>query len=141
MCSSDLVPFHYVFAAAIDLMVKWITTGTPPPTAPVLEFTPDKPPTIARDEDGIARGGIRLSQVAVPTALNTGENRGSSFCRLYGSHNDFDKARIAALYPSHEAYVDAVKDVTEKNLKAGYILQPDADATIVAAEKSEIGKR
>lgn len=38
------------------------------------------------------------------------------------------------LYPTHEVYVSAVKDVTEKNVKAGYILQVDADATIAAAE-------
>jgi hypothetical protein len=30
--------------------------------------------------------------------------------------------------------------VTEKNLKAGYILKPEADATIAAAEVSAIGK-
>jgi hypothetical protein len=60
---------------------------------------------------------------------------------LYGSHVDFDKARVASLYPTHKAYVAAVKDVTEKNLKAGYILKPDAEATIAAAEKSDIGGR
>ena len=45
------------------------------------------------------------------------------------------------LYPNHAAYVAAVKDVTEKNLKAGYILRPEAEATIAAAERSDIGKR
>jgi hypothetical protein len=135
------IPFHYVFAAAFDLMVKWIKTGTPPPSAPGIEFTSATPPGIARDEDGNALGGIRLAQHAVPTAVNTGQNRGTAFCILYGSHVDFDKARLATLYPSHKAYVDKVKDVTEKNLKAGYILKPDADATIAAAEKSEIGKK
>jgi len=31
--------------------------------------------------------------------------------------------------------------VTEDNLKVGYILKADADATIAKAEKSEVGKR
>jgi hypothetical protein len=35
--------------------------------------------------------------------------------------------------------VARVKEVTEKNLKAGYILKEDADATIVEAERSSIG--
>jgi hypothetical protein len=45
------------------------------------------------------------------------------------------------LYPTHEAYVAAVKSVTEKNFQAGYILRPEADATIEAAEKSSIGQK
>jgi hypothetical protein len=60
---------------------------------------------------------------------------------LYGSHYDFDAPTLASLYPSHAAYVASVKKVTEDNLKAGYILKADADATIAAAEASAIGKR
>jgi hypothetical protein len=54
---------------------------------------------------------------------------------------DFDQAKLASLYPKHAAYVAAVRDVTEKNFKAGYILRPEADATIAAAENSQIGQR
>ena len=50
-------------------------------------------------------------------------------------------ATLSALYPNHAAYVAAVKDVTEKNWKAGYILRPEVDATIAAAEHSIIGQR
>jgi hypothetical protein len=32
-----------------------------------------------------------------------------------------------------------VKDATEKNLEAGFILKPEADATIRDAERSNIG--
>jgi hypothetical protein len=49
-------------------------------------------------------------------------------------------ASINELYPTHAAYVMAVRDVTEKNLKAGYILRPEAVATITAAERSNIGQ-
>jgi hypothetical protein len=135
------VPFHYVFNAAYDHFVVWIKNGTPPPSAPPIEYTSATPPVIARDEMGNALGGIRMAEIAVPTAVNTGINSGTNFCRLYGSHVDFDQARIATLYPTHKAYVNAVKEITEKNLKAGYILKPDAEATITAAEKSDIGGR
>jgi len=135
------IPFHYVFNSAFDHFVVWIKNGTPPPTAPPIEFSTATPPQIMRDEMGNSLGGIRLAEMAVPTAVNTGQNTGTAFCRLYGSHIDFDKARIASLYPTHKAYVAAVKDITEKNLKAGYILKPDAEATIAAAEKSDIGGR
>jgi hypothetical protein len=135
------VPFHHVFNAAFDHFVVWIKSGTPPPSAPPIEYTNATPPAIARDEMGNALGGIRLAAIAIPTAVNTGVNGGTNFCRLYGSHIDFDKARVASLYPTHKAYVAAVKDITEKNVKAGYILKIDADATIAAAEKSDIGGR
>ncbi len=133
------VPFHYVFNAAYDHFVVWIKTGTPPPSAPPIEYTNATPPVIARDEMGNALGGIRLAEIAVPTAVNTGINGGTAFCRLYGSHVDFDKARVTTLYPTHKAYVDAVKKVTEQNVKAGYILKIDGEAEIAAAEKSDIG--
>jgi hypothetical protein len=135
------VPFRYVFDSAYDHMVRWIKDGTPPPSAPPIQFTDTTPPAIARDASGIALGGIRLAEEAVPTAVNTGQNSGAGFCRLYGSHVDFDHDKLAALYPTHQGYVAAVKEITEKNLKAGYILKPDAEATIAAAERSDIGKR
>ena len=122
-------------------MVAWIKDGTPPPSAPPIQFTDATPPVIARDANGIAAGGIRLAEEAVPTAVNTGQNSGAGFCRLYGSHVDFDKDKLATLYPSHKGYVAAVREITEKNLKAGYILKPDAEATIAAAERSDIGRR
>jgi hypothetical protein len=53
-------------------------------------------------------------------------------------------ASETALFQSrlaHAGYVAAVKQVTEDNLKAGYILKADADATIAEAEKAEVGKK
>jgi hypothetical protein len=59
---------------------------------------------------------------------------------LYGSHEPFDEATLAKLYPSHAGYVAKVKEITEKNLKAGYLLKVDADATIAEAEQAGIGR-
>jgi hypothetical protein len=104
---------------------------------------PPAPPRyeIVRDDLGNALGGIRLSQHAVPTATNTGQNAGGMFCGLLGSYEPFDSVRLATLYPTHDAYLAKVKDVTEKNLKAGYIVKEDADATIAEARSSRIGRR
>jgi hypothetical protein len=97
---------------------------------------------IARDANGNSSGGgIRLAGIAVPIAVNTGQNTGPGFCWLYGTHVDFDRAKLASLYPMHAAYVAAVREVTEKNFKAGYILRPEADATVRAAEHSAIGQQ
>jgi len=136
------VPFHHVMNAAFDHLVRWVKDGVPPPSAPTIETTAVGPPAIAsRDKLGNALGGIRLAEHAVPTATNTGLNSGAGFCRLFGSHEPFDAATVASLYPTHAAYVTAVREVTARNLKAGYILKIDADQTIAAAEQSSIGRR
>ena len=122
-------------------LVRWVDDATPPPTAAPLDISSVGPPAVfARDARGNALGGIRLAAHAVPTATNTGTNTGNQrFCRLYGTHEPFDAATLAKLYPSPEVYIDAVKDVVAVNLAAGYILQHDATATVRAAERSDIG--
>jgi hypothetical protein len=136
------VPFHHVMNAAFDHLQRWVMNGTLPPSAPPLETSAVGPPaTIVRDAHGNARGGIRLAEIAVPTGVNTGQNSGPGFCRLNGSHVDFTSDVLAALYPTHAAFVAAVRDVVAQNLKAGYVLKVDADATVAAADASAVGRR
>jgi hypothetical protein len=137
------VPMQYVLAAAYDHLVRWITKGTPPPTAPLIEiasFGPGNRATIQRDALGLALGGIRLAELAVPTAVNNGVNTGPGACERWGYYIPFDLPTLRALYPRHADYADAVKEVTKENRRRGYILQPDADATTRAAENSVIGR-
>jgi putative intracellular protease/amidase len=135
------IPSEFVQNALYDHMARWVKDGTPPPTAPRITVAVDgERPYIVRDAFGNALGGIRLAEHDVATAINSGENTGSGFCFLTGWHDDFDKTKLTALYSTHSAYVSAVKATTDKNLKAGYIVKADADKTIAAAEKSDIGK-
>ncbi len=135
------VPFRYVMNAAYDHMVRWIEGRGAPPTAPPIDAESVGPPAVfVRDAEGNATGGIRLAAHAVPTALNAGQNTGQGFCRLYGAHDPFDAATLATLYPSHDAYVAAVREVAEANVAAGYILEVDAAETIRLAEESAIGR-
>jgi hypothetical protein len=163
------VPSYQVLNAAFDATHHWLADGVAPPTAPPIELKQlppsNVPPAadagrgrggpagprweIVRDQMGLARGGIRLAAVAVPIAKNTGDNVGSvgaatgggeRNCRLMGSWEPFDAARLITMYPTKDAYVSRVKEATEKNLKAGYITKPDADATIREAETSRVGR-
>ena len=158
------IPEHYVLNALLDHTARWVKDGTPPPAASHIELKelPPLPPSaepagarggrgpqgprweVVHDALGNAHGGIELSQHAVPTAANTGQNEGGAAggernCNLMGSYFAWDDARLAMLYPSHAAYVAKVKEVTEKNLKAGYIVKADADVTIAEAARSAIG--
>ena len=103
------------YGCRVRTLQTWVKSGTLPPSAPPIEVTSAAPPAvIARDKNGNSlAGGIRLAEIAVPTGVNTGQNSGAGFCRLYGSHRDFDAATVNSLYPTHEAYVAAVRDVTE----------------------------
>ena len=139
--SYSRVPFRHVMHAAFDHLVRWVDDGTPPPIAPPLDTVSVGPPAVfARDGHGNVLGGIRLAAHAAPTATNAGANTGNQrFCRLYGTHEPFDAHTLAGLYPSHQGYVDAVEEVVAANLAAGYILEHDAEATVRAAERSDIG--
>ncbi|QFU92626.1 alpha/beta hydrolase domain-containing protein [Amycolatopsis sp. YIM 10] len=119
------VPVHHVTAAAYEHLRRWAERGTPPPTAPPLEFEADGV-TKKRDELGLAVGGIRLSQVSVPTALNTGDNSGETFCQLFGTYQPFDQATLAKLYPGVDHYTDRVATADARNVRDGYLLAADA---------------
>jgi hypothetical protein len=139
------VPIHYVLAAAFDGMKRWIERGTPPPTAPLVTLVPPAAPPeslhIARDAYGNALGGIRLPHVAVPIATNTGENGGSRYCRIYGSHEPFADSTLARLYPTRARYTAAVARVADENLRAGFITKDGADAIKRAAARVTWGVR
>jgi putative intracellular protease/amidase len=135
------IPSEYVQSALYDHLARWVKEGTLPPTSPPIEINTDgERPIIARDSFGNALGGIRLAEHAVATATNSGENSGGGFCFLTGWHEPFDKARLKALYSTHDAYVAAVRMTTEQNLRIGYIVKADAQRTISVAEHSEVGK-
>lgn len=132
------VPLHHVTAAAYDHLTRWARRGTPPPTADPLVFNPDG--TKARDELGLALGGIRLSQLEVPTALNTGDNSGESFCFLFGTHVPFDRQTLDRLYRSHGRYVAAVALTDLRNVRAGYLEPADAKQNLIDALRSDVGR-
>jgi Alpha/beta hydrolase domain len=139
--SRSWVPFHHVFAAAMDHLVVWLKKGTPPPSGMDrwIELASTSPAVIARDGNGNALGGIRLPDMAVPIALNTGENAGPGLCRVNGRTVPFGVDTLAGLYARHSFYVNKVRDAARQGVAAGFLLQPDADATVDKAHWSIVG--
>jgi hypothetical protein len=147
-------PINYVLGNSYDHLVKWIETKTPPPIAPKADIAaregeipgrngqPARTGTIndlQRDARGNALGGIRLAEFSVATSLSTRDNAGNSFCFLYGRYEPFADDVINQMYPTHAAYVSAVKAQTDANVKAGYIQAADAKRTVARAEQSYVG--
>ncbi|MFD6949672.1 MULTISPECIES: alpha/beta hydrolase domain-containing protein [unclassified Nocardiopsis] len=131
------VPLHHVLNASYDHLSEWAADGTPPPVAEPIRRTGQG--EIVRDEDGFAEGGIRLSQVEVPTALNTGGNAPAApedyFCVLFGSHVPFDEDELAERYRSHGQYVWAVNSVEKENVREGYVTRADSLRTRLEAAR------
>jgi hypothetical protein len=132
-------PQHFVLNAAFKALHDWVRNGTLPPRAPWLEVT-GSPPAIVRDEHGNARGGIRTPYVDVPIATLSGEGQtGSVLCVLFGTTSLFDSAKLAMLYPTQAAYVDAYNAATDAAVAAGFILPADAELMKAAAATTEVG--
>jgi hypothetical protein len=138
--SRSRIPWHYAQSAAVAAIVKWVEQGVPPAYSPLPEW-PSLDPTVvlARDAYGNALGGIRLASLAVPIATSQGLNSGPELCFLTGVHIPFDTATLASLYPSHEAYVRAVREAAEQNVRDGFLLKEDALELIRDAQSSLVG--
>lgn len=132
-------PQHLVGKAAFVALERWVRRRRPPRPAPRLEVSPGPPVTILVDEHGNARGGIRTPAVDVPIATFSGEQEGSLLCRLFGTTVPFDRAKLAALYPSRKVFLRKYRAALARAVRAGWILRPDAKLMRAWANGSDIG--
>lgn len=134
---------YLVLNAAYSHLERWVRDGTLPPKAPRLDVTVGTPTTVNRDEHGNALGGIRTPLVDAPIATLTGSGgnaaSGSTFCALYGTTAPFDAAKLASLYPTHADYVAKFNKATDRAVKAGFLLPPEAKNLKAAAAASNVG--
>lgn len=140
---------HRAAYAALD---RWVTKRVVPPASDRIQtvepLNTDGSATLTRDQHGIAVGGIRLPRVAVPTSLNSGENRPANeapengFCGLYGTHQSFDAAVLETLYPTQDAYTRKVKSAVDRLVSRGFVLRDDAALLIAnaAGDFKEVGR-
>lgn len=64
----------------------------------------------------------------------------SILCLLFGTTTPFTAERLAELYPTHDAYVRAYEDATDRAVRAGFILPEDARLMKSAAAASSVGR-
>jgi Alpha/beta hydrolase domain len=133
-------PQHLVLNSVLEHLNRWVIDGVAPPKAQSIDMTAGPPPLINRDEHGNALGGIRTPVVDVPTATLRGDgNAGATFCFLFGNTVPFDSATLAALYPTHKAYVTKFNKSTDAAVKAGFLMPADAKNLKAAAAATTIG--
>jgi hypothetical protein len=133
-------PQHEVLQAALHHLVAWVAGGDPPPKGTTIDLTDDEVTTIARDDLGIARGGVRHPLVDVPTVVLSGDPpagvslKDLGVCFLFGSTTPIDPEILLERYGSADGYIAAFTTSADEAVAAGFLLQPDADALIAEAE-------
>lgn len=127
------IPMIPLYDAAFHHMHRWLTTGTPPPVQPKVEFA-GEPAEVVRDEHGIARGGIRLPQADVPLAQNSAiPLKDDIFAYLGGSSQAFSREKILALYGDKASFLAKFTAAAERAVAAGVLLPRDVAPLIAEA--------
>jgi len=150
-CASPInsAPHHAVVKAALHALARWVRGGVAPrSSAPIELGDPTAPDPIVRDAFGIATGGIRLPQVAAPTAridglrndVSPGAPAAQNFCFLFGRTEPFDAATLAKAYPTHDSFVRKFNAAVDEIVRLGYWLKPEGDLARAAAIASPVGK-
>lgn len=122
-------PLSYrpVLSAAYGHVQAWITNGTVPPAQPRIEFTGATPPSIKRDPNGNAVGGIRLPEMEAPVAEYHGRDEDAEgLGALYGWARPFSPEKLRSLYPSAEAYISLWRSAVDRLADTGAIRPEDA---------------
>lgn len=133
-------PMHLVAKAALRALTTWLETGRAPVIAPRIDVAAGGTPTIRRNADGIALGGIRTPPVDVPVATLSGAPgpKSSAICLLVGSTKPFSTARLKELYPSRADYLRRFTASADKTIRAGFVTPQDRAALLAFAEPSRI---
>jgi hypothetical protein len=122
-CAINDMPFHYVENAALSHLRAWARGGAAAPDLPRISMHADG--EIDRDEHGNALGGIRLPQIAVPTA-QYGPVGTPQLCALRGFVKPFPAEKLAALYPTRDDYLARFRAAAEAAESDGFLLPADA---------------
>ena len=122
-------------------LAEWVRTGEPPPQAEPLQIDESGgAPAIARDDDGIALGGIRTPLVDVPVDAMSGEPgpNPSVICLLLGSTTPLPDERLAAAYDGADDYLARFEAAADAAVDAGFVLPEDREALLASAQPERI---
>jgi hypothetical protein len=124
-----------VYDAALHHLQAWISGGGAPPCQPLIAFN-GEPLEVVRDGHGIATGGIRLPQVAVPIGVNSAIPLAADiFSLLRGSSRPFAADTLAELYANEGAFIESFTEAVLASEKAGVILSRDVVPMIDEARR------
>ena len=115
-------PSWVAYNAIYRNLKAWVEDGAPPPPSQNIEVANSKGVT---DANGNVKGGIRSPWLDVPTSTWNGNSTGQSFCRIAGHEIPLLPATLASLYPSQQAYEQAVRQNVDNLVNARFITPED----------------
>jgi hypothetical protein len=139
-CKGEIntAPTHYVVAAALHALDRWVRSDIPPRSASRLDVkVVNGSPVVQRDSLGIAIGGVRTAAITVPVAAYSGipADASTTTCSLFGSTQPFDTATLTHLYGTPAAYLAAFTHATDNAIIFGYIRKDDRPTILADAAK------
>lgn len=126
-CSTNRGSVDYSARAMMHATERYLTTGQLPPSAPRIER--DATGNVVRDENGLAKGGIRHPFVQVPISLNQ-----ATGCPLFGFYRAWSAEKIRSMYPTHDDYVSKVTAWASDEVGRGWLVPEDAADVIAKAQ-------
>jgi len=140
----NAMPFYMAQNAVLRHLSTWVSTGTPPPTAPRIKR--NWLGSIVKDANGNAVGGLRLPDIDAPigTYGNANFTSGSLafldlFACIAGGYTEyFDATKLKKLYPTKADYVAKYKVAADAALAAGHILPEDHARALQRAQAAQV---
>ena len=118
----NAIPIGPLYDSAFYHMHRWLSEGVAPPIQPRIEF--EDSGSIVRDDDGLAKGGIRLPQVEVPLGINNAiPLKSDIFAYLGGSSRPFPREEVLARYVDRSSFLKAFESAAELAVEEG-VLRP-----------------
>jgi Alpha/beta hydrolase domain len=107
--NANVVDYSYVKDAGLRWLVRWARKETSPPRFPPLQIeTEDNGELrIVRDENGNARGGLRLPEVNAATGVHKGKNSGDPFSALSGESFSFSRDDLRRVHGTRDQFLSA----------------------------------
>ena len=133
----NAAPHHAFVKAGLRALTRWVRDGVAPPQSPAIEIERSRGRRIRSCATASAtrRAASGCREVEAPTATIDGTRNdvakaapgAQNFCFLFGQTVPFDRAKLASLYPSHEAFVKKFTAAVDALEKTGYLLAPEAE--------------
>jgi hypothetical protein len=135
------VRWQYVRDAALQRLVDWLGTSTPPPSIAPIEIDTAWPLTVRRDRHGNALGGVRLPELEAPTAthLGTRTDMTNGLAAVAGQTIPLSRDDVLRSTPDIAAYLSAWDSAVDRLAGLGLVL--DEDVAMLRARGRSIATR
>ncbi len=130
----NAIPIGPLYDSAFYHMHRWLSEAVEPPIQPRIEFE-GTPALISRDQDGLARGGIRLPQVEVPLAVNSAiPLKPDIFAYLGGSSHPFTSAEVSERYVDRSSFLNEFELATKAAVNEGVLRPREVSRLMIEAD-------